>query len=118
MTLDCSGEDSDRESTSDAEDGESCAAGARAGVKAPRKRSKNAQAKKLRQARRNKTITSLVMDQEHTYGFALWQDPLGVDHACGPLAYRDEVVGEKDTNLGVSRASRHDTKLLFSIPFK
>ena len=32
------------------------------------------------------------MDQEHTYGFALWQDRLGVDHACGPLAYRDQVV--------------------------
>ena len=90
-SLDCSGEDSE-ESTSDAEDGERCAAGARAGVKAPRKRSLHRQATKLRQARRNKTITRLVMDQEHTYGFALWQDCLGVDHACGPLAYRDEVV--------------------------
>ena len=80
------------ESDSDSEDSGDGAAGVRASLKAPRKRSQDRQARIARQVRRNKAITRVVMDQEHTYGIALWQDREGVDHACAPLDCREEVV--------------------------
>jgi hypothetical protein len=75
-----------------------------------------------RQLRRNAKIVSLLMHPEHRFGVGLWQDSGGVQHGCGPLAWRDAAVrGLADAVAGAASAAKASEGLvgkggLFSAP--